>query len=217
MPSDRATLAACRWELQNQVQHHIYQALLHEMPLFKDIVPARHDPSSGAALAPSMEGISDDEYIVNLLCNDFRPVRVLVGQTVYSEGEIGGEFYIITSGAVILTSSHGYKRRMEQGDFFGERELFFSRRFNDDADGDTGMKELPIHGRHRHQTATCTADAELKFIKWPRLILLKQGGAMGNAIYNRIKSAAQERAADDKEITARKSNRNVVNAMMMHA
>ena len=52
MPSDRGTLAACRWELQNQVQHHIYQALLHEMPLFKDIVPARHDPSSGAAHAP---------------------------------------------------------------------------------------------------------------------------------------------------------------------
>ena len=40
---------------------------------------------------------------------------------------------------------------------------------------------------------------------------------MGNAIYDRIRSAAQERAADDKEITARKSNRNVVNAMMIHA
>ena len=61
MPSDRATLAACRWELQNQVQHHIYQALLHEMPLFKDIVPARHDPSSGAAHAPRPP--ADDEIV----------------------------------------------------------------------------------------------------------------------------------------------------------
>ena len=82
---------------------------------------------------------------------------------------------------------------------------------------DSGTSLRPTRSPATSASATCTADAELKFIKWPRLILLKQGGAMGNAIYNRIKSAAQERAADDKEVTARKSNRNVVNAMMMHA
>ena len=75
--------------------------------------------------------LRNEEYLVELLCNDFKAVNVLIGQTIYQEGELGGEFYCITRGSVVLTSAFGYKRVMEQGDFFGERELFFSRRFEE--------------------------------------------------------------------------------------
>lgn len=220
----QAMLQKLPWELQDQVRRHIFASILNEMPLFGGIQWSQ----------PDDEQLNQEEFLMNLLCNEFKPVNVMAGQQVYQEGEIGGEFYCITRGAVVLTSAFGYKREMAQGDFFGERELFFSRRFEDAAaDSDDQLpwsspaqskvfggqssgrgltrpaSALPIQGRRRHQTATCINDAELKFIKWPQLLLLKQGGAVGMAVYNRIADAATARAAEDSEVTQRRSNRTV--------
>jgi CRP-like cAMP-binding protein len=262
----QAMLDKLPWELQDQVRRQIFKSLLLEMPLFEDISGMTARSTSDHDTINDAVALRNEEYLVELLCNDFKAVNVLIGQTIYQEGELGGEFYCITRGSVVLTSAFGYKRVMEQGDFFGERELFFSRRFEemgqDDDDGslpspvapsgpvgsgygtlassingvaspnynggatqlggeDDGANPpatqkpnaLPIHGRHRHQTATCTSDAELKYIKWPRLLLLKQGGEMGMAIYNRIAEAARQRAAEDTEVLNRRSKRRVVQHM----
>jgi hypothetical protein len=40
------------------------------------------------------------------------------------------EFYVIVKGEVTLTSADGYRRTLGPQSFFGERELFYTRRFS---------------------------------------------------------------------------------------
>ena len=51
-------------------------------------------------------------------------------EPVYEEGNTAFEFFIIISGEVTLTRQDmDYSRVLEAGSFFGERELFFSKRY----------------------------------------------------------------------------------------
>ena len=145
---EKAMLAKLPQVVSMELKDLLFQSLLTEMPLFKNIPGA------------------NKERLQTLLMDDFVTQEVQPGEVVFGEGDLAFEFYVILEGEITLSNKRNTKRVLRKGSFFGERELFFSLRYQKDEHGTDG--HLPIHGRLRHQTATVSSKnkATLKFVRW---------------------------------------------------
>jgi CRP-like cAMP-binding protein len=152
---------------------------------------------------------SESEVLKQLL-SAFKPLVVQPFDPVYEEHTPAFDFFVIISGEITLTREGGSTSRvLKKGSFFGERELFYSRRF-----GAGNQGPLPLVGRKRHQTAIVSsrARAELKFISWPQVMALRR---TSRTIFEKIREAAMIRANADEDFKTQEQRRNVLDTLFV--
>ena len=182
---------------------HIHESMLAVMPLFQNL-----------------PGFEDE--VLKALLSAFKPLAVQPFDPVYEEHSPAFDFFVIITGEVTLTREGGsYSRVLKKGSFFGERELFFSRRFRSamEVTEDKGSKaeaatDLPLVGRKRHQTAIVSSSmrAELKFIAWPQIMALRR---TSRTIFEKLREAASIRANADDDIKTQSQRRTVVDTLFV--
>ena len=190
--------------MQKEVHQHIHESMLAVMPLFQNLPE------------------SEDEILKQLL-SAFKPLVVQPFDPVYEEHSPAFDFFVIISGEITLTREGGnYSRVLKKGSFFGERELFFSRRFGSmpstavshHGSGTAADLDLPLVGRKRHQTAIVSSSmrAELKFIAWPQIMSLRR---TSRTIFEKLREAAAIRANSDDDIKTQSQRRTVVDTLFV--
>ena len=140
--------------------------------------------------------VDEDPDLVSALCCEFRPMFASYRQVIYTEGSLAFEFFVIEIGEVSLSMGEGagpvpFERCLKSGTFFGERELFYSRKNTRSDDHGVLLKD-----RRRHQTAWATSQRVtcLHFLPWDRLMHLRGQSA---SLYHKIRTSAAERVRQD--------------------
>jgi CRP-like cAMP-binding protein len=188
---EHKVLAQLPAAMQKEVHEHIYESMLAMMPLFQNL------PES-------------ESEVLKQLLSAFKPLVVQPFDPVYEEHTPAFDFFVIISGEITLTREGGSTSRvLKKGSFFGERELFYSRRF-----GAGNQGPLPLVGRKRHQTAIVSsrARAELKFISWPQVMALRR---TSRTIFEKIREAAMIRANADEDFKTQEQRRNVLDTLFV--
>jgi hypothetical protein len=96
-----------------------------------DVGPAEPETNVFLAAVPLFSGFSPEE--LDLLAARVRPRPLHQGQVLFHEGEQGEEMFIVRAGRVVISKEVVGRAEeilavMEPGDFFGEMNVFGSRR-----------------------------------------------------------------------------------------
>ncbi len=188
---ENKVLAQLPAAVQREVREHIFQVTLEMMPLFQNLPETSNE-------------------VLKQLLVAFKPLVVQPFDPVYEENSPAFDFFVIISGEITLTKQGADESRvLQKGAFFGERELFYSKRF-----GSGGAVSLPLVGRKRHQTAIVTSRvrAELKFLSWPQVMALRR---TSRPIFEKIREAALIRAEAEVDFKAQEQRRNVLDTMFV--
>ena len=194
---------------------------------------------------------------VGELCALMRPLVVTPADdgeaaAVYQEGDSAGEIFFVVRGAVHITAGSGQSdddlRRgqsrkdlmsvveesevlleLEEGDHFGERELFYRHSVETDQLTQQNVMakmaasrtrtvmdkapatELPLHQRKRHQNASVTAgwagNASLFFLRWEDCIAQRESPNLASrAIFQLLQTGAASRLREERTNAGRAPN-----------
>lgn len=188
---EKKVLAQLPAAVRKEVEEHIFQSTLDKMPVFQNLPDTTHE-------------------VLKQLLATFKTLLVQPFDPVYEERTPAFDFFVIVSGEVTLTR-HGadHSRVLHTGDFFGEQELFYSRRY-----GANAARSRPLVGRQRHQSAIVTGRvrAELKFISWPQVMELRR---TARPVFDRIREAALIRADADEDFKVQEQQRQVLDTLFV--
>jgi hypothetical protein len=214
------------------------EELLGELP--SNVLQELKDASSGGdkAIYRQIPVITDvfmahgDHRLENAIMTDLKRSDFQsyadTSEPIYKEGDMGAdkEIYFIIKGRVLLSSIKSDAQYViEEGSFFGERELFFERgidgTYNAPSEAALARGVVNIEGRPRQHTAKVVSDgvAEMVYVKWVDLLkwtelgkdkdsLVDPSGRRrvreGEYILERIRTKAADRVLQDDHFMVKK-------------
>ena len=117
---------------REELQAFSYASMTWHIPLFWEDMSGAHTEMESSSEAFSSD--SGDQHPIPLMgvhdiLDAFKTMVVKPETVLYKENAPAFDIFIVAEGQVTLTSSRGYYRHItaQDGCFFGERELFFSR------------------------------------------------------------------------------------------
>jgi serine/threonine protein kinase len=114
---------------------------------FLPLIPTEgEDDATEGAIVPEFSNSEDASSLSmaefhGLLSENMKHKFFPRNHIVYNEGDVGNHMYIINSGSVEVTTSHGSRAERTQGDFFGEGALLHPRKIR----SGTIRCKTPVH------------------------------------------------------------------------
>eukprot|EP01047_Picozoa_sp_COSAG01_P005134 COSAG01_NODE_173_length_23099_cov_37.564783_6_plen_430_part_00 len=148
-----------------------------------------------------------DTKLIRTMMEYLQPLAFKSRDKIYCVNERAYEVYVVLQGEVNLHSPHShYTFTIEQGEYFGEREMFL--RQNSNSDPTINVTESarcycdPLEVIKRQQTATVVSElnTEIQYIDWGELVELEKKWRA----FNEHQEGQQQRNASTKFLTIKK-------------
>ncbi len=133
---EKEVLAQLPPAMAQDLLHHMYKKLLVDVPMFKKL----------------------EDGAITMLCSLIKPYFAMQGDSIYSQGEVGREVYIIMQGAIEISFEDGDQEEINSGRTFGEgclKELLRKR---------SKVADVELKPLLREDTALALTDSDLKFL-----------------------------------------------------